>query len=93
MLVGYADELIRHLKVTIKSEFLIKELMTYVIFNDGTTGAEEGCHDDLVMAFMIALWMLKFVPEKNKIPDEIKNHDYNFEEESLNKELENIRGY
>jgi hypothetical protein len=91
MLIGYGDELIRYLKVTIKSEFLIKELMTYVIFNDGSTGAEEGCHDDLVMAFMIALWMLKYVPEKNPLPKIIDA--YTDENHAQDKQLQEVRGY
>jgi len=93
MLIGYGDELIRNLKVSIKSEFLIKELMTYVVNSNSSTGAEEGCHDDLVMAFMIALWMLKYVPEKNPIPinkvDSYRDENYTPQD----KQLQEIRGY
>lgn len=92
MLIGYGDELIRHLKVTIKSEFLIKELMTYVVNSNSTTGAEEGCHDDLVMAFMIALWMLKYVPEKNEIKVE-QIDGYHETNRQPDTQLQEIRGY
>lgn len=89
-LVSYADQLIREEKVTVKSNELLTELVTYVIFEDGSTGAEEGCHDDLVMAFLIALWMLKYVPEKNVIKPESDGYP---QESITDKQLQDIRGY
>ena len=47
---GIADEVI-----PVKSPELVKECMTYVYDDRGSTNAQPGCHDDRVMALAIAL--------------------------------------
>ncbi len=47
-------ELLRGEERGIRSLDLIGELKTYVIRDDGTNGADDDAHDDLIMAFMIA---------------------------------------
>ena len=48
-------EFIREEYIGIKSKLIIRELLTYVIDDKGSTNAQEGCHDDTVMA--LAIWL------------------------------------
>lgn len=48
-------EFIREEYIGIKSKTIIKELLTYIIDDKGSTNAQEGCHDDTVMA--LAIWL------------------------------------
>ena len=45
--------------IILRSEALLDECMTYVIGEDGNANAEQGCHDDRVIATMIALQVRK----------------------------------
>lgn len=45
--------------IIIRSSLCIDEFATYVIGNDGNANAELGCHDDRVVAMMIALQVRK----------------------------------
>lgn len=72
-LIAYLDELIRNELIHLKSEKLINELITYVVRSNGKTGAQDSCHDDLVMACAISAWCAKFAPKRSKIP--IENND------------------
>jgi hypothetical protein len=48
----------------------VGELLTFVVDDDGKAGAQEGCWDDRVMAFGIAVQMVQHAfLEKEKIPD------------------------
>jgi hypothetical protein len=47
---------------------LIKELRTYVIDEKGATNAQNGCYDDRVMAFAIALHGLASMPRPKSFP-------------------------
>lgn len=58
---------IREGLITIPSEDTIRECQTYVIYENGKTGAVEGCHDDRVMALAIAVQMYMIRP-KGDIP-------------------------
>jgi len=64
LMIAELDKMIREGLVEIYSEELLSELMTYVKLSDGSTNAQQGCHDDLVMAYAIALQMIKFSPIK-----------------------------
>ena len=48
---------IREKLIGLKSKDLIDECLTYVIFEDGKTGAQGGCYDDRVIACSIAVQM------------------------------------
>jgi hypothetical protein len=62
LLVSYFDQLIREKKVQIFSDKLLHELTTFVRFADGTTGAQDNCHDDLAMSIMIACFAHQYAP-------------------------------
>lgn len=51
--------LIREKKLRIKSRKFIMECMTYVIGDDGKTNAQDGSHDDIVMAAAIILYVME----------------------------------
>lgn len=46
---------------------LIDEMRTYVIDARGITNAQQGCYDDRVMAYAIALFGLNSMPRKHRI--------------------------
>ena len=88
-MINKLAEFIREMYLGIHWDTLISELFTYVIEDDGITNAQQGSHDDTVMALAIALQLFiegrgeNYVPE---IPfDEIKRNlsedgDYGIEE-------------
>ncbi len=89
LMINKLAEFIREMYLGIYWDTLISELFTYVIGDDGITNAQQGSHDDTVMALAIALQLFiegrgeNYVPE---IPfDEIKRNlsedgDYGIEE-------------
>ena len=46
---------------------LINEMRTYVIDARGITNAQQGCYDDRIMAYAIALFGLNSMPRKSRI--------------------------
>jgi len=69
IIIDNLAELIRERLITIPSEDVIREMQTYVIHENGKTGAVEGCLDDRVMALALACWGYAIRP-KVKLPDE-----------------------
>ena len=67
IIIDNLAKVIRENLIEIPSEDTIRELQTYVIFENGKTGAVEGCHDDRVMALAIAVQMYMTRP-KGVIP-------------------------
>lgn len=59
LMVGEYAKAIRQGAIEINSDELIDEMATYVLGDDGSTNAEIGCHDDRVIAAMIALQVRK----------------------------------
>lgn len=51
--------LIRERRLGIKSKRFIQECLTYVIGDDGKTNAQQGGHDDIVMAAAIILYVME----------------------------------
>jgi hypothetical protein len=51
--------MIRKGEILIPSRDIMRELVTFVVYPDGKPMAEEGCHDDRVIALAIALEMVK----------------------------------
>lgn len=51
-------KLVRERRIGIKSKKFVQELMTYIIEDDGKTNAQEGSHDDIVMASAIILFVM-----------------------------------
>lgn len=58
LIIDHMASLIRENLIKTKDKALISECITYVREDDGATNAQEGCHDDLVMASAIALFVL-----------------------------------
>ena len=52
-------EFVRKGLIEIPSRDLVREMVTFVIWPDGKPMAEEGCHDDRVMALAIAVAMVR----------------------------------
>ena len=55
LMIDKLAEFIREEYIGIKSKLIIRELLTYVIDDKDSTNAQEGCHDDTVMA--LAIWL------------------------------------
>lgn len=51
--------LLRQGKMSIPSKDLVREMVTFVVWEDGKPAAEEGCHDDRVIALAIAKQMAR----------------------------------
>jgi hypothetical protein len=58
LIIDHLAGLIRENLIQTYDKELISECITYVREDDGGTNAQEGCHDDLVMASAIALFVL-----------------------------------
>ena len=55
MAIDKLAEFIRDFHIGVKSRTTIQELLTYIIEENGSTNAQQGCHDDCVMSLAIAL--------------------------------------
>lgn len=55
MMIDKLAEFVREFHIGIKDSTTIHELLTYIIEENGSTNAQEGCHDDTVMSLAIAL--------------------------------------
>ena len=55
MMIDKLAEFVREFHIGIKSKVTIQELLTYIIEENGSTNAQQGCHDDTVMSLAIAL--------------------------------------
>ena len=61
-LIDFGRETLRDKDIPSLPKSLKNELRTFVKRENGEIGAEFGCHDDLVMSFLIALMMIKSNP-------------------------------
>ena len=88
MAIDKLAEFVRDFHVGINDKTTIQELLTYIIEENGSTNAQQGCHDDCVMSLAIALqvWLEgkgdNYIPE---VVDETKKDvvDPLFEKEEL----------
>lgn len=55
MAIDKLAEFVREFYIGIPSAVTVQELLTYIIEDNGSTNAQEGCHDDCVMSLAIAL--------------------------------------
>lgn len=55
------EEFIRTRRIKINSQRAVDELLTFIVNDVGKAEADEGCHDDLVMALAIASFAMKDV--------------------------------
>ena len=63
IMIDKLAQLIREGLIKIPSEYTVRELQTYVIEDDGSTNAVEGCNDDRVIALAIAVMMYNLRPK------------------------------
>ena len=68
LMINKLAEYIRNKWIGIKDKILIQECFTYVIDEKGSTNAQEGCHDDTVMAVAILLQVLLEGKGENYVP-------------------------
>ena len=90
LMVGEGDRIIREGLATIHSPELLSELMTFVRLADGKTEAQEGCFDDLVIAWLIALQIRKYAPRKATTKESRQRSQRN---KLQDKQMESLRGY
>ncbi len=60
LMIDYLAQALRERSFTDYDATFIRECMTYVTDDNGRTNAQEGCHDDTVMATAIALQMFEW---------------------------------
>lgn len=63
---------LREKELTLNDKLTIRELMTYVVTEEGKMEAEKGCHDDCVMSLAIA----NFIHEGRFTPVEVTDEYY-----------------
>ncbi len=97
LMIDKLAEYIRDKFLGIKCETLIKELRTYMIEDNGSTNAQDGCNDDTVMAVAILLQLLlegkgdNFIPyvpgddrvaqQRQPFPQRLRNDEDDLDEE------------
>jgi hypothetical protein len=54
-----AAMLLRQGNLEVPSKDIVREMATFVVWEDGKPAAEEGCHDDRVIALAIAIQMAR----------------------------------
>ena len=72
-------EFIREGYIGIKSKLILRELLTYVIDDKGQTNAQDGCHDDTVMA--LAIWLQIILEGRGDYYD-VENSDEQYQRKS-----------
>lgn len=65
-LVSALDTAIREMSVIIRDPVIVQECRTFVYRPDGKVGAQEGCHDDCVIALALAVIGLRSVPRQRQ---------------------------
>lgn len=58
LMIDKLREFVREMYLGIPSKLLVSEMLSYIICDDGSTNAQQGSHDDTVMATAILLQML-----------------------------------
>ena len=62
LLIGMLDEAIRQGSIAIRDPITQQELLTFVIRANGKPEAQQGCHDDLVIALALAIVAIQRMP-------------------------------
>ena len=68
LMINKLAEFIGEKWIGIKHKDPIKECLTYIIEDNGSTNAQEGCHDDLVMSLAICLMVYLEGKGENYVP-------------------------
>lgn len=72
LIIDQLRAVLREDTLTLNDKLTIRELMTYVVTEDGKMEAEKGCHDDCVMSLAIA----NFIHEGRFDPVEVSEEHY-----------------
>jgi len=59
MMEDHLNEVLREDTVVVRSRETVSEFISYVVHDNGSTGANDACYDDRAIAFMIALQVAK----------------------------------
>jgi hypothetical protein len=76
LMINKLAEFIRNKWIGIKDKILIQEMFTYVIDDKGSTNAQDGCHDDTVMALAILLQVLLEGKGESFVPYQSEDENY-----------------
>lgn len=76
LMINKLAEYVRNLWLGIKDKTLVQEMFTYIIEDNGSTNAQQGCHDDCVMACAILLQVLLEGKGENFTPYLPKEDNY-----------------
>ena len=79
LMIDKLAEFIREGYIGIKSKLILRELLTYVIDDKGQTNAQDGCHDDTVMA--LAIWLQIILEGRGDYYD-VENSDEQYQRKS-----------
>ena len=88
MMIDKLAEFVRDFHIGIKDKTTISELLTYIIEENGSTNAQQGCHDDCVMSLAIALQI--WLEGKMDIfePESVNEKRNKYQDEDDDKEVE-----
>ncbi len=75
MIISGLIALVREHGYIERDEAALNELLTYQVKSNGSYGAQEGCHDDMLMARAIALHVASGMP--SPLDDGNESHYYN----------------
>lgn len=87
MMIDKLAEFLREMYVGVYWDVLVSEAFTYVIEENGSTNAQQGCHDDTIMACAILLQLLLEGKGDNYVPEIPFDQTKEFKRMSKNKEV------
>lgn len=79
LMIDKLKEFVREMYLDIPSKLIISELLSYIFCDDGSTNAQQGSHDDCVMALAIMLQMLLEGKGEMYAPEIVKENGRNKE--------------
>lgn len=90
LMIEKLAEFVREMALGIYSDELVSELYTYIIEDNGSTNAQVGCNDDLVIAAAITLQLMLEGKGDNYIPEsqESKRNSSLYDKDDDDKSLE-----
>ena len=74
-ILALMEEYVRLRKFKINSERTTKELLTFVVKDNGKAEADEGCHDDLVISLALASYALRDMMITTPMEHELGEHN------------------
>ena len=74
IILALMEEFVRTRVFKINSERTARELLTFIVNEQGKAEADEGCHDDLVMSLALAAFALRQLLETTPVEHQIGEH-------------------